>query len=138
MKRKINLDIPYFFGALICFAVAYGLLTGYIQHFVTFAGALNEMACCGVAATMGFILMVASVEIPNSNNSNNSEGNMKYKEYESNLSTNPVYTAIQEKIREMLYEDLGKSDIREKIKGAHPNFPEHLFEHCFAEAFCSL
>ena len=57
---------------------------------------------------------------------------------ENNLSTNPAHTVIQDKIREMLYEDLSKSDIREKIKEAHPNFPDHLFERCFTEAFCTL
>jgi hypothetical protein len=57
---------------------------------------------------------------------------------ENSLETNPIAVAIQDKIREMLYEDLSKSDIREKIKAAHPNFPANLFEHCFTEAFCTL
>jgi hypothetical protein len=57
---------------------------------------------------------------------------------ENSLETNPIATAIQDKIRELLYEDLSKSDIREKIKAAHPNFPDHLFEWCFTEAFCTL
>jgi hypothetical protein len=57
---------------------------------------------------------------------------------ESNLATNPIYLAIQDKIRDLLYEDLSKSDIRETIKTAHPNFPDHLFEQCFADAFCTL
>ena len=57
---------------------------------------------------------------------------------ENSLETNPIAKAIQEKIKGLLYEDLSKSDIREKIKTAHPNFPDYLFEHCFAEAFCTL
>ena len=57
---------------------------------------------------------------------------------ENNLETNPIALAIQEKIGEQLYEYLSKSDIREKIMAAHPNFPDHLFEQCFTEAFCTL
>jgi hypothetical protein len=41
-------------------------------------------------------------------------------------------------MKEMLYDDLSKSDIREAIKEAHPGFPEHLFEECFTEAFTTL
>jgi transposase len=51
---------------------------------------------------------------------------------------NPVHQAVQEKVKELLYEDLSKSEIRELIQSAHPNFPAHLFEEVFTEAFCSL
>ena len=64
MKRKITLDVPYFFGALLAFAVAYGLMAGYIQQYIHFAGALNEVAECVLAMAIGMGLMMASVEFP--------------------------------------------------------------------------
>jgi len=56
----------------------------------------------------------------------------------SNFETNPISIAIHEAIQELLFEDLGKSEIREKIKSAYPNFPDHQFDQCFSNAFCSL
>lgn len=56
----------------------------------------------------------------------------------SGLEANPIAVAIKEKMQEMLYDDLTKSDIREAIQDAHPGFPEHLFEECFTEAFTTL
>jgi len=56
----------------------------------------------------------------------------------SGLEANPIAIAIKDKMKEMLYDDLTKSDIREAIKEAHPGFPEHLFEECFTEAFTTL
>ena len=56
----------------------------------------------------------------------------------SGLEANPIAIAIKDKMQEMLYDDLTKSDIREAIKEAHPGFPEHLFEECFTEAFTTL
>jgi hypothetical protein len=56
----------------------------------------------------------------------------------SGLEANPIAIAIKEKMKEMLYDDLSKSDIREAIKEAHPGFPDHLFEECFTEAFTTL
>ena len=64
MKRKITIDIAYLAGALLSFAVAFGLLTGYIQQFVHFAGPLNEMGCFVMVAAMAILLTVASVEFP--------------------------------------------------------------------------
>lgn len=64
MKRKITIDIPYLAGALLSFGVAFGLLTGYIQQFVHFAGELNEFATCVLALSMGLGLVIASVEFP--------------------------------------------------------------------------
>ena len=54
------------------------------------------------------------------------------------LETNPIAEAVQEKIKELLYDDLEKSDIKDLIKEAYPHFPDTLFEECFANAFCSL
>ena len=56
----------------------------------------------------------------------------------SGLEANPIAIAIKDKMKEMLYDDLSKSEIREVIKEAHPGFPEHLFEECFTEAFTTL
>jgi hypothetical protein len=57
---------------------------------------------------------------------------------DNTLENNPIAEAITEKIREMLYEDISKSDIREAIKTSHPNFPSAIFEECFSEAFATV
>lgn len=55
-----------------------------------------------------------------------------------NLEQNPIAIAIKEKMKEMMYDDIEKAEIREVIKEAYPGFPEHLFEECYTEAFTSL
>ncbi len=64
MKRKITLDVPYLFGALVSFAIAFGLMTGYVQQFIHFEDPLNEMAECALVMTIGVGLAMASVEFP--------------------------------------------------------------------------
>lgn len=54
------------------------------------------------------------------------------------LESNPIDQAVKERIKELLYDDLEKSDIREVIKEAYPHFPDFLFDECFSEAFCAL
>lgn len=51
---------------------------------------------------------------------------------------NPIYLAIQEQIREMMYNDNSKVDIKEVIFSKFPNLPESAFELCYSEAFCTL
>lgn len=57
---------------------------------------------------------------------------------ENSLENNPIAVAITEKVRELLFEDMSKADIKEKIKSAHPNFSETMFEACFSETFTTL
>lgn len=58
--------------------------------------------------------------------------------YIGGLESNPIAVAIKDKMKEMLYDDIEKAEIREVIKEAYPDFPDFLFEECFTEAFTSL
>jgi len=51
---------------------------------------------------------------------------------------NPVYLAIQDEIRNLLYEDLRKSDIKEIIDTRFPDLNPEVFEAQFSNAFCTL
>lgn len=55
-----------------------------------------------------------------------------------NLETNPIAVEITKKVKELLFEDMPKQDIKEMIKSAHPNFSDTMFEACFSEAFTTL
>lgn len=57
---------------------------------------------------------------------------------ENTFDNNPIAQAITNKIKDLLGEDLLKSEIKAVIKDAHPNFPDHLFEEAFSEAFTTL
>jgi hypothetical protein len=59
---KITLDIKYFFGSLIGYCTAFGTMTGYVQRYIHFAGAENEMAFCALSLLMAVGLSFASVE----------------------------------------------------------------------------
>ena len=54
------------------------------------------------------------------------------------LETNPIFEAVTEQIREHLYNDLEKSDIKTLVKDAYPHFNDEVFETCFTEAFTTL
>jgi hypothetical protein len=45
---------------------------------------------------------------------------------------------VTDLIRECLYRDLRKFEIREIVKDKYPDFPPSEFESCFTEAFTSL
>jgi hypothetical protein len=49
-----------------------------------------------------------------------------------------IYTEVTDLIRECLYRDLRKFEIREVVKDKYPGFPPSEFELCFTEAFTSL
>jgi hypothetical protein len=51
---------------------------------------------------------------------------------------NPIYIAIQEHIKEMMYNDNSKQEIKEVIFSKFPDLPASAFESCYSEAFCSL
>ena len=57
---------------------------------------------------------------------------------ENTLENNPIAQEIVKKIKHELFEDMSKQDIKEKIKDAFPNFPDHMFEICYSEAFTTL
>lgn len=57
---------------------------------------------------------------------------------ENSLENNPIAVEITKKVQELLFEDMEKADIKEKILSAHPNFSETMFEACFSEAFTTL
>jgi len=49
-----------------------------------------------------------------------------------------LYFEVTENIRECLYNDLKKQEIREIIKDKYPDFSRSAFENCYTEAFTSL
>ena len=61
----------------------------------------------------------------------------------SKLNTNPIAQAIQDsplvqEIRNLLYEDMSKSEIREIIQGWLPGLNKQEFDLAFTEAFVTL
>ena len=54
------------------------------------------------------------------------------------LESNIIAQEIVRKIKHELFEDMSKQDIKEKIKAAFPNFPDHMFEVCYSEAYTTL
>ena len=48
------------------------------------------------------------------------------------------HSQIVSTIRHYLYDDLGKSDIKEVCSGTYPGMTQEEFESCFSEAFTSL
>jgi uncharacterized membrane protein len=59
---KVILDIPYFLGALVCFALGYSIITYKIDKYVHFAGEANALGCFVITFVMGFLLLVCSFE----------------------------------------------------------------------------
>ena len=57
---------------------------------------------------------------------------------ENTLENNIIAQEIVKKIKHELFEDMPKQDIKEKINDAFPNFPEHMFEVCYSEAYTTL
>ena len=57
---------------------------------------------------------------------------------ENSLNDNIIAQEIVKKIKHELFEDMSKQDIKEKIKDAFPNFPDHMFEVCYSEAYTTL
>lgn len=49
-----------------------------------------------------------------------------------------LYFEVTENIRECLYNDLKKHEIREIIKDKYPDLPKAAFEQCYSEAFTTL
>lgn len=45
---------------------------------------------------------------------------------------------IVNKIRDFLYSDMSKADIKELIFEMFPDMDEATFQECFSEAFCTL
>jgi hypothetical protein len=45
---------------------------------------------------------------------------------------------IVNKIRDFLYSDISKADIKELIFEMFPDMDEATFQECFSEAFCTL
>lgn len=56
----------------------------------------------------------------------------------NSLENNPIAVEITKKVKELLFEDMPKSDIKEMIQAAHPAFTEEMFESCYSEAFTTL
>ena len=61
----------------------------------------------------------------------------------SKFDTNPIAQAIQDsplvqEIRNLLYEDMPKSEIREIIQSKLPNLSKQEFDLVFTEAFVTL
>jgi hypothetical protein len=61
----------------------------------------------------------------------------------SKFDTNPIAQAIQDsplvqQIRNLLYEDMPKSEIREIIQSKLPNLTKQEFDLVFTEAFVTL
>ena len=61
----------------------------------------------------------------------------------SKFDTNPIAQAIQDsplvqQIRNLLYEDMPKSEIREIIQSKLPNLSKQEFDLVFTEAFVTL
>ena len=54
------------------------------------------------------------------------------------LENNSIAQSVTEQIREHLYNDLEKSDIKTLISDAYPHFNDEVFEMCFTEAFTTL
>jgi cytochrome c-type biogenesis protein CcmH/NrfF len=57
---------------------------------------------------------------------------------ENSFDTNPVAQQITKQIREDLFEDMSKRDIKDRIMEAYPDFPQTMFEICYTEAFTTL
>jgi hypothetical protein len=49
-----------------------------------------------------------------------------------------LYIEVTENIKECLYNDLKKHEIREIIKDKYPDLPKTVFEQCYTEAFTTL
>lgn len=47
-------------------------------------------------------------------------------------------SVIVSKIKDLLYSDMSKADIKELIFEAFPEVDEKTFQECFSEAFCTL
>ena len=45
---------------------------------------------------------------------------------------------IVSKIKDLLYSDINKADIKELIFETFPEVDEKTFQECFSEAFCTL
>lgn len=45
---------------------------------------------------------------------------------------------IVSRIKDLLYSDISKADIKELIFEAFPEVDEKAFQDCFSEAFCTL
>jgi hypothetical protein len=45
---------------------------------------------------------------------------------------------IVSKIRDFLYSDMSKADIKELIFEMFPDISEETFQECFSDAFCTL
>ena len=43
----------------ISFLIAYWIMNGTAQQYVHFAGEINELGCCVIALTMGFLSLMA-------------------------------------------------------------------------------
>ena len=54
MKNYQILSISF-----LSFLVAYWIMNGTAQQYVYFAGELNELGCCVIALTMGFLSLIA-------------------------------------------------------------------------------
>jgi len=59
---KVILNIPYFLGAIACFALGYSIITYKIDKYVHFAGEANALGCFVITWTMAVLLLICSFE----------------------------------------------------------------------------